>query len=287
MKQNTESAGTSSPPFTKNLSLLYATSLIIAGLMAVISAAGILYRDTIYPSETYAQNFVANDFITLVIGVPVLLLSMWLAYRGKLIGLLFWPGALFFGVYNYIVYAYAMPLDWARLIYLVLLALCLYCMIGLIACINGDAVRERLKGSVPEKFGGGVLVGLGVLFMAIAAAGMVTSILNGAVIPDTEMGLHITDFLIAPAWIIGGVMLWRKKPLGYVGGTGLLFQASMLFIGLIMFMLLAPMISGAPFIPGEFVQVLIYSLVGFIPFILFVRGVLKSRRIRPGGQHED
>jgi len=250
--------------------------------MAAISAAGILYQDLIYPSEIYGQSFVANDVVTLVIGVPVLLLSMWLAYRGKLIGLLFWPGALFFGVYNYIVYSYAMPLDWARLIYLVLLALCLYCMIGLMTCMDGDSVRERLKGSVPEKFGGGVLVGLGVLFMAIAAAGMVTSIRNGIVIPDTEMGLHITDFLIAPAWIIGGVLLWRKKPLGYLGGMGLLFQASMLFIGLILFMLLAPVISGASFIPGDFVQVLIYSLVGFVPFGLFVRGVLKSERVRSG-----
>jgi len=49
-------------------------------------------------------------------------------------------------------------------------------------------------------------------------------------IAETELALHISDFLITPAWIIGGVLLWRRKEFGYVIGLGLLFQASMLFI---------------------------------------------------------
>ena len=32
--------------------------------------------------------------------------------------------------------------------------------------------------------------------------------------------------MLAPAWVIGGVLLWRREPLGYVTGLGLLCLAS-------------------------------------------------------------
>jgi len=69
--------------------------------------------------------------------------------------------------------------------------------------------------------------------------------------------------------------------MGYVVGTGLLFQASMLFTGLIMFILLQPLVTQAPFMLADLVAVLIMGLVCFIPFALFVRGVI-SRQYRSG-----
>ncbi len=35
---------------------------------------------------------------------------------------------------------------------------------------------------------------------------------------------------ITPAWITGGIRLWRRQALGYLSGTGLLFQARCLFV---------------------------------------------------------
>ena len=61
-----------------------------------------------------------------------------------------------------------------------------------------------------------------------------------------------------------------------LAGTGLLFQASMLFIGLIMILLLQPLLTGAAFILTDIVVTFIMGLVCFIPFVLFVRGVVRS-----------
>jgi hypothetical protein len=74
---------------------------------------------------------VSNDVVNLFIGLPILLGSMWLAWRGKLIGLLFWPGALFFVLYNYLIYVFAMPLNVAFLLHLALVTLSVYTIIGL------------------------------------------------------------------------------------------------------------------------------------------------------------
>ena len=68
-------------------------------------------------------------------------------------------------------------------------------------------------------------------------------------------------------------MLWRRNSLGYVVGLGLLFQASLLFIALILFFLLQPLLTTAPFALADTVVVFTMGLVCFIPFALFVRGV--------------
>src|SRR5512138_1708836 len=114
------------------ISLVYATSLLIALLMSVASIAGFQYRAAIYPTEELRHAFVPNDIVSLVLGLPILLGSMWLAWRGKLIGLLCWPGALFFALYNYIAYAVAMPLGWVLLVDIVLVMLSVYALISLV-----------------------------------------------------------------------------------------------------------------------------------------------------------
>ncbi|AFY75522.1 hypothetical protein Ple7327_0032 [Pleurocapsa sp. PCC 7327] len=93
-------------PIKRDLALIYAFSFFIAILMATVSVAGLLYRTTIYPTEELLRAFVSNDMVNLFVGLPILLGSMWLTWRGKLVGLLCWPGALFFVLYNYIIYAF-------------------------------------------------------------------------------------------------------------------------------------------------------------------------------------
>lgn len=264
-------------PLTQDLRLAYVGSLIVAILMAIVSAAGLLYQAEIYPQEELVLAFVPNDVVNLCIGLPILLGSMWFARRGALIGLLFWPGALFYVLYNYIVYVFAMPLNMAFPIYLALLALSVYTLIGLVAGIDAGAVGRQLAGVVPERLCGGVLAVLGTLFCLRAISVMLDPITSQAPVAETEIGPLVTDFLTAPALVIGGALLWRRKPLGYVTGGGLLFQSSMLFIGLIIWLFLQPTLTSASFSPIDTVVVFILGLPCFIALALFMRGVVSKR----------
>jgi hypothetical protein len=58
-----------------------------------------------------------------------------------------------------------------------------------------------------------------------------------------------------------------------VSGLGLLFQGSMLFIALIAFLLLQPLLNDVPFVVMDVVVIAVMGLICFIPFALFVRGV--------------
>jgi CHASE2 domain-containing sensor protein len=110
---------------------------------------------------------------------------------------------------------------------------------------------------------------------------IVNALTSQTPIAETELALHTADFLITPAWVIGGVLLWRRKEFGYVTGLGLLFQASMLFIGLIIFLLLQSFLTTAPFVLVDVVVIFAMGLTCFIPFALFVRGVVSNSNSSP------
>lgn len=246
--------------------------------MAVASVLGLMYRTIIYPTDELFRTFVPNDIVNLFIGLPILFGSMWLARRGKLIGLLSWPGALFFVLYNYLVYTFAMPLNVVFLLYLALVMMSVYTLISLVARIDKKAVQLRLSGAVSERVAGGILVGFGLLFFLQVIVVIVTALTTQTPIPKTELALHISDFLIAPILAFGGFLLWQRKGFGYVIGLGLLFQTSMLFIGLIIFLLLQPFLTSAPFVLADVVVIFIMGLVCFIPFVLFLRGTISINK---------
>jgi hypothetical protein len=95
----TTESQSASLPITRTLTLVYVVSLIIALIITVSSVAGLLYRTSIYPAGEPLYSFAATDVINLVVGLPALLGSMWLARRAKLVGLLCWPGALLYSLY--------------------------------------------------------------------------------------------------------------------------------------------------------------------------------------------
>ena len=267
----------SSNPVRGDLAFVTLFSVIAALLMTVASAAGLFFSASVYPTEELFQNLAVNDVVNLVLILPVLLVSLFSARRGELIGLLFWQGALLAVVYNYLVYIFSMPVDWKQLFYIPLVILSGYALFRLVAAIDSQYVRDRLAGRVKEKLSGGLLIGFGLLISFRSVSVLAGSLSDPAGLPVTEIGVLIADLTSAILWLLGGAYLWRRKALGYVTGAGLLFQASMLFVGLIAFLLLQPVMTDAPFVLVDVVVVTVMGMVCSIPFVLFVRGVISSR----------
>jgi hypothetical protein len=152
--------------------------------------------------------------------------------------------------------------------------LSIYSLISLVASIDWGKIQQRLTGAVHERTSGGILVVLGVLFLIQVVGVFITSLMNQVPITATELATHVSDFIISPALIIGGILLWQRKEFGYVSGLGLLFQSSMLFIGLIVFLIIQPLLTSTPFLVVEILIVFIMGLICFVPFILFIRGIV-------------
>ncbi|MFN8527380.1 MAG: hypothetical protein U0670_02070 [Anaerolineae bacterium] len=251
-------------------------ALIAPALVAVLTAAVSIVGLTasIYPTEMLRQAFVPNDVVNLVIGVPLLMVTLWAVWRGsgrsQLIGQVFLPGALFFLFYSYVAYVIAVPGSPLFAAYLGLVVLSAYAIAALLATLDADSIRRAFSGTVPERGAAGVLAALGVLFLLRA----LSVLLKGSAAPPAEFAVSAADLAITPAWIIGGVLLWRRQAFGYVVGIGLLFQAALLFVGLIVVLMLQPLLFALPFPTADVIVIASMGLVCFVPFGLVLRGML-------------
>jgi hypothetical protein len=259
--------------------LVNTLTLIVALLMTVASLSGLLLPSTIYPTDDLRQTFMSNDVVNLLIGLPVLLGSMWLTTRGKLIGLLICPGALLYVLYNYTAYIFGMPFSLLTFVFLLLILLSAYVIVVLLKSIDKNAVQRQLAGKVQEKFASWVLILFGIAFFFRAISMLIELSTGHTSFPLSEIGTLIADMILSILWISGGVLLLRRKALGYVSGLGLLFSASTLYIGLILFLLLQPILTNAPFALIDVVVVLIMGMVCFIPTGLFASGVVSNRNL--------
>ena len=261
-------------PITRSLRLVYAVSILLALIMTVASAVGILYASLIYPTDALLQAKVPRDWCNLIFGLPILLGSMWLTRRGMLIGLLCWPGALFYVLYVYLAYLVGVPFNTLFLLYVALVALSAFATIGLVTSIDSEAVRHRLMGAVPERLAGSVLTCLTALFIVRQLVVTLTALIRKMPVDQMEYSLWISDLVLSPAWLIGGYLLWRRRPLGYVAGAGLLLLYSMLFLGLIVHF--PTLYTTAQIDVTGMIMILAMSAVTIAPFVLFARGVVRA-----------
>ncbi len=281
-------------PVKRDLTLAYILSLVVAVLIAGVSAAGfVLASAGLYGVDTkvaagvapstagvLVPGFLAQDAINLILGLPILLGSLWLARRGALIGLLLWPGALFYVLYTYTLYLVGAPFSALFLPHVALVALSAYTTIGLVANVDGDAVRQRLAGVVPARTVGGILVALALLTLAQDASGaLVTALAGGTSIDPVAHRVWIVDLAIeVPAVLAGGVLLWRREMLGYVAGAGLLLQFGLTPTGIAAIIALQPFLTASPIDVGTIVGLLIFCAVCFATLTFFVRGAASDQR---------
>lgn len=261
----------------REITLAYLISGIIALIMCVASVAGILYGSDIYPASQVSNN-VGTDVLNLVVGLPILLGSMWFARHGNLIGLLIWPGALFYILYVYTFYILGVPFNILFLPYIALVTLSAYTIIGLVASINGEAVRLRLSGKVPTRTTGGMFILIAVLFMAVDMFLIVTAIVSNASVSSTSYASWVTDFTIQlPALLVVGILLWRHEALGYVAAPGLLVQGAVLNAGFAIVLVLQAIFTASPINALFVALVFVIGAISLILLAFFVRGAAKGQ----------
>lgn len=249
---------------------------ILAVLMTALSGLGLAYPAFFYPSPEIAEMFLTNDLVNIIIGLPLFIVSLGLIKRDKLMGALLYPGALIYGIYNYFAYLLGKPYQWSSVGYLLLVLLSVYGLIHLMRSIDHQEVKARLEGGVAEKFSGWVLVLFGLAFFALALSEIIPGIMDGSIPPLGEKAVSAADILVSIGWVIGGILLLGRKGPGYTMGLGLLLAASSLFIGLILFFFIAPLLTDRPFDWIEVLTVFIMGMIGFVPTALFCRGVIRN-----------
>lgn len=216
----------------KEFRVSFVLSVIVAALATLASGVG-LFADVYRNNAFTTLAFRGNDLVTLVVAVPILVVAMIAARRGSIRGLLVWMGMLVYMVYNYMFYLYAAAFSALFLPYVALVALSMYGLIFSLPRIDAETVAGTFCERTPAKLIAGYMAFFGALLGFLWIMQSVQFILTGVVPEDITKTGHVTAVvyatdlvLLVPALIVGAVLLWRRRPWGFLAATIMLIKAS-------------------------------------------------------------
>lgn len=186
------------------------------GETVTINGHGLYFYDTV----STAAQMQGNDLITLIVGLPLLAVSAWMAFRGSLRGNLLLTGTLGFFLYTYMSMSMLTAYNSFFLIYVALFTMSLYAFILSMMAIDVKSLPEHFSPRLPRGWIASVLFAVGG-FLSLAWLGRIGSPLIQGVDPalenTTTLVIQAMDLgLIAPLAIIAGILLLRKSAWGYL-----------------------------------------------------------------------
>jgi len=182
----------------------------------MINGHGLYFYDTV---STVAQ-MQANDLITLMVGLPLLIVSAWLAFNGSLRGRLLLTGTLGFFLYTYMSMSMLTAYNALFLVYVALFTLSLYAFILSMLSFDLADLPRHFSPQLPHGWIAGVLFAVGG-FLALAWVGRIVSPLlqnqTPALENTTTLVIQAMDLsLIVPLAILSGILLLRRSAWGYL-----------------------------------------------------------------------
>lgn len=221
----------SSPISTR---ILFYSSFIIAVLVSVACTGGIMLPVIYYKeSVSWATQGIGQDIVTLGLVVPVLLFSA--LYLGRsLRAILIWMGVMIYLIYSYLLYAFYIHFGVMFPVYVAILGLSFYTLLAGIGRIDRSKLPRSFVG-VKTTPVAAFLCLFALLFSALWITDIAQSLLSGMA-PESVMEadlpvnpVHVLDLsLLLPGMLLTGIMLWKRKPLGF------LFAAAMLTFSVLM-----------------------------------------------------
>jgi hypothetical protein len=265
-------------PVRSDLKPVQVNTFILVILVAGVSIAGMVYPHKIYPDTETSLAFIPTDLLNLVLGIPVILFSTFLTQKQRLIGLLFYPGALFYVTYIYTTYLLGLPPGILFIPYLALVALSILTIFMLFYRMENRQIRERLKGHVPLKSAGYIILIIACLIVIYQVYSIIMSLMQDVQVDRVTIAQWIDDLAVgSPALLATGMWMIKRKDSGYLAGTGALLLLCILFIGLIPVMIVEGSISGTPVNFLDILIISVSSLICLVPFTLFVMGIVRAR----------
>lgn len=210
-------------------------------------------------SADVAVQGIAQDYITLFIGIPLLLFGLMRTRKNSLRGRILLSGIVLYFLLTYLFYLAMAMYNKMFLAYVVLLSASLFCFILLILSFDIHSFEESIKNESIFKIGGIFLI-LNAGLIALLWLGIVIPpIFDGTIIPREVQhyttlivqGLDLSIFL--PFAMVSGIMAVKKLPYGYLFTTIYMVFLSILMLALVSKILFMAR-TGANVVPVVFIM---------------------------------
>ena len=245
------------------------------GEQVMINARGLYYWDTL----SSAAQTQANDLVTLVLGLPLLAISFWLASKGSLRGRMILAGTLGFILYTYMSMCFGAAYNSLFLVYVALFSLSLYAFILSMMSFDLKTLTAHFSEKLPRRWISGLLF-FAAAFLAFAWLGRIAATFSPGTIPalenTTSMFIQAMDLgLIVPLCLLSGILLLRRRPWGYLLAS----------VGMLKFLTMGTAVSvmglnmarvGVPVSAVELIIFPTITIVNIIMVIALLRNVIEQ-----------
>lgn len=178
-----------------------------------------LYRDV----EWIAATWWGNDGVTLIVGVPLFVAGLVGAGRRSVRGLLLWLGVMAYACYNYAFYLFGAALNAFFLLYVAATVLAAGTIIVALAHLDIAALTRGFRAGTPVRLIGGALASIGSGLATVWVAMWAAYVFAGRPTPVEPEAFQVVAALdlavMVPALTLGGVLLWQRRPWGYLIAT--------------------------------------------------------------------
>lgn len=174
-----------------------------------------------YDSVSMVAQGKAQDVVTIVLGIPLLIVSLYLSRKGSLKGRLLLTGTLGYFLYTYMSYVYLWMYNPLFLVYVILMSTSFFAFTLCMMSFNLEKLSLHFSKSMPVKFVGGFQVTFAILLTLLWLGRIIPSLIKGT----APLGLeHYTTLVIqgmdlgfiVPVAFLSGVLVLKRKPLGYL-----------------------------------------------------------------------
>jgi hypothetical protein len=205
------------------------TFTTLHGQSVEMDGRGIYQNDSLLVGAAFR----GTDTVTLLVSLPLLMVSYFLYLRGSLKGQILMIGALFYFLYNGASMTFAATFNRMFLFYTALFSASLFATIFALVTFDIQTLANRISAGFPRR---GIAIfmfvaGIGTLILWLSE--LVGPIMSGEAPellgPYTTMFTHGFDSaVITPAAVLTGIFLLQRKPLGYLLAAPILLLCTLI-----------------------------------------------------------
>jgi len=263
--------------FSNNVDV-HADITTVRGEIVQLYNKGLYARDSV----SVAAQAIAQDIITLIVGIPLLSISLFMIRKGSLKGTLLLTGTLGYFLYTYASYAFIIMYNPFFLVYVALMALSFYAFTLCMMSFQGHDLKQSFTDKFPAKSLCALFSFLGLMLCLMWLGRIIPPLFSDTAPYGLEhystLGIQTLDLgFIVPACFVTAGLLWRKRSWGYLLSVVLVLKMITMSTA-VSAMVVSMLINGVDVSIVEMIVFPAFTLLSIVFITKILREVKKEAR---------
>ncbi|HEX3017440.1 MAG TPA: hypothetical protein VHP31_06255 [Caproicibacter sp.] len=266
---------------------------LLAGIIGILSTGGSgtntflslhgetihLYGKGIYKNDSVASaaQGIAQDWITVFLGVPLLALSCFFSRKNSLKARIVLAGTLAYFLYTYMSYSFLLMYNPLFLVYVALMSMSFFALVLVMLSFDLSTLKNAFSDDLPVKT-------IGFLILAFACA--ITLMWLGRIVPPLFTGsvpVGLEDYttlviqamdlgFIVPISILSAVLLMKRRPIGLLLSSVMCMKGATMLTA-ITAMVISQAIAGVQMSIAEMVVFPVANILVLVGVFVFMKKI--------------